>query len=243
MSRILYLDCFSGISGDMTIGAFLDAGMPFDELKRALGSLALSDVEIGASRVLRTGVSATHFTVTEPRAASGDSTAPSHKHRHLPGIFALIEKSALSPAARERAKGMFQRLAEAEASIHQMPVEKVHLHEVGAIDSIIDIVGAAFAFEWAGADRVVCSALNVGGGMVNSAHGVFPVPAPATVKLLGDAPIYGGDVKKEMVTPTGALIATQYADAFGAIPPMAVEQVGYGAGSREIPKRRTCCVC
>jgi hypothetical protein len=165
-----------------------------------------------------------------------ESAAPSHKHRHLPGIFALIEKSALSPGARARAKGMFQRLAEAEAGIHQMPVEKVHLHEVGAIDSIIDIVGAAFAFEWAGADRVVCSPLNVGGGMVNSAHGVFPVPAPATVKLLGDAPIYGGQVQRELVTPTGALIATTYADAFGAIPAMAVEHVGYGAGSRDNPE-------
>ena len=107
---------------------------------------------------------------------------------------------------------MFQRLAEAEAAIHQMPVEQVHLHEVGALDSIIDIVGAVFAIEWAGADTIVCSPLNVGGGMVNSAHGVFPVPAPATVRLLGDAPIYGGAVQKELVTPTGALIATTYAD-------------------------------
>jgi uncharacterized protein (TIGR00299 family) protein len=130
---------------------------------------------------------------------------------------------------------MFQRLGEAEAAIHQMPVDQVHLHEVGALDSIIDIVGAVFAMEWAGADRVVCSPLNVGGGMVQSAHGLFPVPAPATVKLLGTAPVYGGPIQKEMVTPTGALIATTYADAFGGIPPMAIEQVGYGAGSRDNP--------
>ena len=130
---------------------------------------------------------------------------------------------------------MFQRLAEAEAAIHQMPVEQVHLHEVGALDSIIDIVGIVFAMEWAGADRIVCSPLNVGGGMVHSAHGVFPVPAPATVKLLGDAPVYSGAVQKELVTPTGALIATTFATSFGPMPAMSVERVGYGAGDRDDP--------
>jgi hypothetical protein len=130
---------------------------------------------------------------------------------------------------------MFQRLGEAEAAIHQMPVEKVHLHEVGALDSIIDIVGTVFAMDWAGADRIVCSPLNVGGGMVSSAHGMFPVPAPATVKLLGKAPVYSGAVQKELVTPTGALIATTYASSFGPIPAMAVERVGYGAGDRDDP--------
>ncbi len=147
----------------------------------------------------------------------------------------MIDGSALSPEGRERAKAMFQRLGEAEAAIHQMPVEKVHLHEVGALDSIIDIVGVVFAMEWAGADRVVCSPLNVGGGMVHSAHGVFPVPAPATVKLLGRTPVYSGAVQKELVTPTGALIATTYASSFGPLPAMAVERVGYGAGDRDDP--------
>jgi len=131
---------------------------------------------------------------------------------------------------------MFQRLAEAEASIHQMPVEEVHLHEVGALDSIIDIIGVVFAMEWAAPDRIVCSPLNVGGGMVQSAHGVFPVPAPATVKLLGDAPVYSGAVQKELVTPTGALIATSYASSFGPTPAMSIERVGYGAGDRDDPK-------
>jgi len=248
VARILYLDCFSGISGDMTLGAFLDAGMPFDALKAALGSLALDGVDVSASKVLRTGVSATHFVVNEhtnstpstkstPSTLSTESTlrtpAKSHAHRHLKGIYNLIDKSALSPAARDRAKAMFERLAEAEAAIHQMPVEKVHLHEVGAIDSIIDIVGAAFAFEWANVERVVCSPLNVGGGMVTAAHGVFPVPAPATVRILGDTPVYSGNVQKEMVTPTGALIATAYANSFGPIPAMQVKRVGYGAGTRD----------
>ncbi len=130
---------------------------------------------------------------------------------------------------------MFQRLAEAEAAIHQMPVERVHLHEVGALDSIIDIVGIVFAMEWAGADTIACSPLNVGGGMVHSAHGLFPVPAPATVRLLGDAPVYSGAVQKELVTPTGALIATTFATSFGPLPAMSVERVGYGAGERDDP--------
>jgi uncharacterized protein (TIGR00299 family) protein len=158
-----------------------------------------------------------------------------HAHRHLPKIFKMIDGSSLARAGRERAKAMFQRLGEAEAAIHQRPVEKVHLHEVGALDSIIDIVGTVFAMAWAGADRVVCSPLNVGGGMVHSAHGVFPVPAPATVRILGDAPVYSGAVQKELVTPTGALIATTYASSFGPIPAMKVERVGYGAGDRDDP--------
>jgi uncharacterized protein (TIGR00299 family) protein len=241
VSRVLYLDCFSGISGDMTLGAFLDAGLPLDDLKRALGSLALEGVDVSASRVLRTGVSATQFIVSAPSIAQSPSPnaqpgAPNaHAHRHLPGIFKLVDKAVLSSGARDRAKGMFSRLAEAEAAIHQMPVEKVHLHEVGAIDSIIDIVGAAFAFEWAGADQVVCSPLNVGGGTVHAAHGIFPVPAPATLALLGDAPVYSGVVQKELVTPTGALIATTFANSFGVIPPMSIERIGYGAGSRDNP--------
>jgi uncharacterized protein (TIGR00299 family) protein len=250
MSRILYFDCFSGIAGDIVLGALLDAGLPLPELKQALGSLAISDYEVTAERVLRAGVSATRFRVHEAgngddatgdphghdhHHGQGDAPAHHHPHRHLKQIFSLIDRSGLSAAGRDRAKELFQRLGEAEAAIHQMPIEKVHLHEVGALDSIIDIVGAVFALEWVGADRIVCSPLNVGGGTVHSAHGLFPVPAPATVKLLGDAPIYSGAVQKELVTPTGALIATSYANAFGPIPQMAIEKVGYGAGERDNP--------
>jgi uncharacterized protein (TIGR00299 family) protein len=157
-----------------------------------------------------------------------------HSHRSLSEILALIERSSLPPAGRARARQLFERLAEAEAAIHQMPVERVHLHEVGALDSIIDIVGAVFAIEWFGAGRIVASPLNVGGGMVRSAHGVFPVPAPATVRLLGDAPIYSSGVQAELLTPTGALLLTGHADAFGPVPPMRVDRVGYGAGTREL---------
>jgi pyridinium-3,5-bisthiocarboxylic acid mononucleotide nickel chelatase len=269
MSRLLYLDCFSGISGDMVLGALIDAGLPFDDLKRALGSLAMSGYHVSTARVLRAGVSATKFSVRETAGQAHDQEhdgGTEHEHRHdhaghhehghshgepgdhehshdhghaphrsLPQIYELIDRSALSTAGRDRAKALFQRLAEAEAAIHQMPIERVHLHEVGALDSIIDIVGAVYAMEWAGADRIVCSALNVGGGTVRSAHGLFPVPAPATVRLLGDAPIYSGTVQKELVTPTGALIATAYASSFGPIPAMAVERVGYGAGDRDNP--------
>ncbi len=235
----------------MALGAFLDAGLPLDDLRRALGSLALGDAHVHAERVLRTGVSATRFTVHEhehdahshrwddqehdSHHSHDHDHASHHPHRSLPEIFKLIDGASLSSTGRERAQAMFQRLAEAEAAIHQMPVEQVHLHEVGALDSIIDIVGVVFALEWVGADRIVCSPLNVGGGTVQSAHGLFPVPAPATVRLLGDAPVYSGAVQKELVTPTGALIATTYASSFGPIPPMSVEQVGYGAGERDDP--------
>jgi len=159
--------------------------------------------------------------------------ASGHSHRSLHEIRHLIDHSALSRGGKERAKALFARLAEAEAEIHGMPVEQVHLHEVGALDSIIDIVGLVFAFEWTAADRVVVSPLNVGGGMVRSAHGVFPVPAPATVRLLGDAPVYSSGPRAELLTPTGALLLTGYASEFGALPPVRVRRVGYGAGDRD----------
>jgi uncharacterized protein (TIGR00299 family) protein len=280
VSRLLYFDCFSGISGDMVLGALVDAGLPMGRLKEALGSLAVDGYRVHAARVLRAGVSATKFVVEEDgahdsgfasrdsglaahhdhhhhhghhhdhapevrapspeaRGASpeprGLSHAHSHPHRSLPEICTLIDRSALSATGRDRAKALFQRLAEAEAAIHNMPVEKVHLHEVGALDSIIDIVGAVFGLEWLGVDQIVSSPLNVGGGMVHSAHGHFPVPAPATVKLLGSAPVYGGAVQKELVTPTGALLVSSYATSFGPIPAMTIEQVGYGAGDNDFP--------
>jgi pyridinium-3,5-bisthiocarboxylic acid mononucleotide nickel chelatase len=243
VSRVLYFDCFSGISGDMALGALLDAGLPFEDLKAALGSLALGDAHVHVKKVLRAGMSASKFSVHEHARGSAPHShdhgehpeGSHHPHRHLARIYELIDASALSPAGRDRAKQMFRRMGEAEAAIHQMPLENVHLHEVGALDSIIDIVGIVFAMEWAGADRVVCSPLNVGGGMVQSAHGHFPVPAPATVALLGDAPVYSGAVQKELVTPTGALIVTSYASSFGPIPSMSIERVGYGAGDRDDP--------
>jgi pyridinium-3,5-bisthiocarboxylic acid mononucleotide nickel chelatase len=279
--KLLYFDCFNGASGDMILGALLDAGLPLEDLRRALGSLGIGEYELAAERVLRAGVSATKFHLIErageDASAGTEIPAPhshahqhehthshehgiahahahagtevpaphphahqhehhhSHSHRSLPEILGLIEHSALPLAGRARARQLFERLAEAEAAIHQMPVERVHLHEVGALDSIIDIVGAVFAIEWFGAGRIVVSPLNVGAGMVRSAHGLFPVPAPATVRLLADAPIYSSGVEAELLTPTGALLLTGHADAFGPVPPMRVQRVGYGAGTRELP--------
>jgi uncharacterized protein (TIGR00299 family) protein len=245
MSRILYFDCFNGASGDMVLGALLDAGLPLEELRRALGSLALEGASVSATRVLRAGVSATKFLAEEhghnthtrehDHHSHDHGHAHDHAHRSLAEISALIERSALSPAAQARAKELFHRLGEAEAAIHQIPIEKIHLHEVGALDSIIDIVGAVFALEWFHADRFISSPLNVGGGMVNSAHGHFPVPAPATVKLLAGAPVYSSGVQSELVTPTGALLVTSYATAFGPVPAMTIDRVGYGAGDRDLP--------
>ena len=235
----------------MVLGALLDAGLPLEELRRALGSLAIDGASVSAARVLRAGVSATKF-IVENKATGGHShshdhahdhahshapaaVAHEHGHRSLADINKLIERSALSAKAQARAKALFLRLGEAEAAIHQIPVEKIHLHEVGALDSIIDIVGAVFALEWFAADRIVSSPLNVGGGMVNSAHGLFPVPAPATVKLLAGVPVYSSGVQSELVTPTGALLVTGYATSFGPTPAMTVDRVGYGAGDRDLP--------
>lgn len=233
MSKILYFDCFSGVSGDMVLGALLDAGLPLAELEAALGSLMIPGYRLAADRVLRAGVSATKFRLIEPEG-HGHPHAH-HGHRSLADIVALIERSSLSADPRARAIALFRRLAEAEAGIHQMPVDQVHLHEVGALDSIIDIVGAVFGLQWFGADRIVSSPLNVGGGTVRSAHGVFPVPAPATLRLLEGVPVYSSGVQMETVTPTGALLVAGHASAFGPMPAMRLERVGYGAGDRELP--------
>ena len=238
--KILYFDCFAGAAGDMILGALIDAGVPFEAVQQALGSLAVDGYEVAADRVVKGGITAVKFRVRElpesgqvPAAAT---PAPAHRHYHLEHIRAAIDRSALSEAGKARANHMFSRLAEAEAAIHGMSVEKVHLHEVGAIDSIIDIVGAVFALEWLGVDRIVVSPMNVGGGMVRSAHGVFPVPAPATLKILGDAPVYSSGIQAELLTPTGALVLTEYASSFGPVPAMRIDRIGYGAGDRDLPE-------
>ena len=229
VATTLYLDCFSGASGDMILGGLLDLGLPLDDLRGALGSLAVDLGGISSERVLRAGVSATKFNV----AADEPESAHHHKHYHLKGIVSAINRSALSPAGKDRAIHLFERLARAEAEIHDMPVEKVHLHEVGAIDSIVDIVGAVYGLEQLGAARIVASPLNVGGGTVTCAHGVFPVPAPATARLLQGVPVYAGDIQMELVTPTGALLVTGYADSYGPMPAMTIAKIGYGAGARD----------
>jgi pyridinium-3,5-bisthiocarboxylic acid mononucleotide nickel chelatase len=230
--KTLYLDCFSGASGDMILGALIDLGLPLDALRAALGSLAIEYGEVTAERVSRAGVSATKFRLIEHQRDTDGHAQPHHKHHHLKLIVAAIERSSLKPESRDKAVRLFERLAEAEAAIHGTPIERVHLHEVGALDSIIDIVGAVFAFEWFGVEDVVSSPLNVGGGTVQCAHGMFPVPAPATARLLLDVPVYGNGTS-ELVTPTGALLVTAYAREFGPLAPMRVERIGYGAGDRD----------
>jgi uncharacterized protein (TIGR00299 family) protein len=254
MGRVAYLDCFSGVSGDMVLGALLDLGLPLDGLRAALGSLAIDCGPIGADRVLRAGVSATKFRVgSHQRHDHGGhhhhhdhghhhhdqdhshdrEHHHHHDHRSLNEIANAIERSALSAAGKERAIRLFRRLGEAEAAIHDMPIEQVHLHEVGAIDSIVDIVGAVYGMDWLGVDRVIASPLNVGSGTVTCAHGTFPVPAPATARLLTGVPVYAGSIAAEMVTPTGALLVTEYADSFVPLPSMTIQAIGYGAGDRD----------
>lgn len=249
MARTAYFDCFSGASGDMVLGAVLDLGLPIDELRSALGSLAIEVGSISADRVLRSGVSATKFRLAEAKPQispsehnHGHGHADSHHHQDhhhhhdhhsLKEITAAIERSALSRDGKDRAIHLFGRLAEAEAAIHDVAVEKIHLHEVGALDSIVDIVGAVFALEWLGASDIVSSPVNVGSGVVKCAHGTFPVPAPATARLLEGVPVYAGAVQSELTTPTGALLITSYAKRFGPLPMMRIERIGYGAGDKD----------
>jgi pyridinium-3,5-bisthiocarboxylic acid mononucleotide nickel chelatase len=263
VTKVLYLDCFSGVSGDMVLGACLDAGLPLDALRAALGSLGLDDYAVSSARVLRAGVSATRWVLEERvpagavpaqereevRVADGSAAADRaghggrgaahhrHPHRHVGQIERLIARSALAPASRERAIALVHRLAAIEADIHQMPIEDVHLHEVGALDSILDIVGGVFALEWFDAERIVASPLNLGSGTVRCAHGTFPVPAPATARLTQGAPVYQDGPAVELTTPTGALLVTGFATSFGPIPPMRVDRIGYGAGHRDFADR------
>jgi uncharacterized protein (TIGR00299 family) protein len=255
MARVMYLDCFSGAAGDMLLGALVDAGLPLERLEAALGSLGV-DHELRVSRVMRSGISATRFEVAArtpdsdpPVSAHGHEHAShhhgpghSHPHPHPPGdhghrtlkeIAQLIRASALSADAKGRAIALFHRLAEVEAGIHGISIDQVHLHEVGALDSIVDIVGFAFAMEWFGIEDVVASPLNVGGGTVQIAHGRFPVPAPATVVLLRGVPVYSAGPQVELTTPTGALLVSGYAKQYGPTPSMTIERVGYGAGARD----------
>ena len=212
----------------MILGALLDAGLPVPVLQEALGPLAL-DVDLRVERVVRGGITATAFQVVERHAPAG------HPHRHLKAIVTLVGQAAASAAARARAAALLTRLAEVEASIHGTSLERVHLHEVGGTDAIVDVLGAVVGFEWFGAARVTCSPINVGSGTVHTAHGLLPVPAPATAQLVAGVPVFSAGAPMERLTPTGALLLTAYADAFGGPPPMRITAIGYGAGTRETP--------
>lgn len=248
--RTLYLDCFAGASGDMFLGALLDCGLDFDHLKNELSKLGVAGYELSLTRVDRSGIAAAKFDVrlSQPVSdrthehlhghththAHGD--VPHSHHRPLSEIKQLIEASSLSEPVKARAQAIFQRLGEAEAKIHNLPLEAVYFHEVGALDSIVDVVGACIALEALQIKRVIASPLHVGYGTFKCAHGVYPVPGPATVELLKGVPIYAKDIKGELVTPTGAALVSTLAEGYGAMPLLRVEKVGYGAGTREYAK-------
>jgi pyridinium-3,5-bisthiocarboxylic acid mononucleotide nickel chelatase len=227
-TRMAYFDCFSGISGDMVLGALVDAGADLRAIQSELRKLDLEGWTISAEKVKRGQIFATHVKV---------ATSEGHHHRGLSIILERIGKARLAPRAEERARRIFTRLAESEAKVHNLPVEKVHFHEVGAVDSILDIVGTAVGFELLGIDEFACSPLDLGGGQVMTAHGLLPVPAPATADLLRGAPVYTSGIQKELVTPTGAAIAATLSATYAKIPEMTLQTIGYGAGSADFPEK------
>jgi uncharacterized protein (TIGR00299 family) protein len=222
---IAYFDCFSGISGDMTLGALLHLGVPLAWLREQLHLLPLSGFDIEAHSVMINGIQAQRVQV---------SAAPQQPHRHLAHIVETIRQSPLSAKVQSAALEVFDRIAAAEADIHGCEKDAVHFHEVGAVDAIVDIVGTCLALEYLGIDRIWVSPLPLGSGLVTCQHGVLPVPAPATLAILKDIPVYGGNQSFELVTPTGAALVAVLAENFGALPCMQVQKVGYGAGSHTL---------
>jgi len=220
-----YCDCFAGISGDMFIGALVDAGLPIDVLKENIGRLNLTGFDLEIAKTSRNSIGCHRFKVICHDQPHG---------RNYRDIKYLIKESSLSPAVKEKAGSIFQVLARAEAHVHQCQVDDVHFHEVGAIDSIIDIIGAAIGLDHLQIDRLYCSSLPLSQGFVNSSHGQLPLPAPAVCELCKDIPCHGDDLNQELVTPTGAAIIKALADNFGPLPRMIIRQTGYGAGSRTL---------
>ena len=222
--RIAYLDCASGVSGDMMLGALVDAGIDITAVQAGIDSLNLPSCRLATEETKKCGFRALQLTVEHE---------PEHAHRHLHHIVELIEGSSLSQSQRDLALRIFQKVAEAEAKVHGTTLEKVHFHEVGAVDSIADIVGSAIAWDMLGVDRVICSPVPTGTGFVNIAHGRCAIPAPATGELLKGIPLAASDVKGELTTPTGAAIVATLVDEFGPLPPMDISTIGYGAGQSD----------
>jgi uncharacterized protein (TIGR00299 family) protein len=221
--KICYLDAFSGISGDMTVGALIDAGADSGAVSLALEQLG-TGAKFTIEKTKRCGITASKF-----RVIGGKATG----HRHLKNILELIDASALPGSVKQAAAAVFQRLGEAEAKVHDISIDKVHFHEVGAVDSICDIVGACAAFDLLDVDEIHSSPVNVGSGTVKTEHGVLPVPAPATAELLTGKPVYARGPGVELTTPTGAAIAVTLASEFGSLPPMQITATGYGAGDKD----------
>jgi pyridinium-3,5-bisthiocarboxylic acid mononucleotide nickel chelatase len=224
---LAYFDCFSGISGDMILGALVDAGLPIEVLRSELAKLGLPGYTLSSEKVTRSGLSATKVHVL-----LDDKKQPA---RHLSDIVRIINGSSLSPVVKQKSLGIFQRLAEVEAKVHGTTPDKVHFHEVGAVDALVDIVGSVIGLEHLGITEIIGSPLNVGSGTVHTAHGKLPVPAPATAELLREIPLYSSSVTFELTTPTGAAIISALASSFGPLPQMKVRTIAYGAGNKDLP--------
>ena len=226
--RIAYFDCFSGASGDMILGALMDAGLSVERLTGELAKLRLSHYRVKVEKVVKKGIGGSRAIVEI------DDHHHDHHHRRLEHIEEIIGTSDLDDAVKQQSIGIFRRLAQAEARVHRTSIDQIHFHEVGAMDAIIDVVGAVSALAAMDVERVCCSPLNVGSGTVECAHGILPVPAPATAELLKGSPFYSTTVSGELLTPTGAAILTTLCSGFGPAPSMTLESVGYGAGTREL---------
>ncbi len=225
--KIAYFDCFSGASGDMIIGALLDSGLDLEALKNELSKLNLSHYQLDVEPVIKGAIGGSKALIAVDQEHHG------HYHRKLSDIKEIIEGSEIDDAIKTKSIAIFTRLAEAEAKVHRTTIEDIHFHEVGAMDTIIDVVGAVSGLSLLGVENIYCSAFNVGSGMVQCAHGLLPVPAPATAELISGAPAYATEGTGELLTPTGAAILTTQAVGFGPMPPMRIEAIGYGAGSLE----------
>ena len=222
--KIAYFDCFSGISGDMTVGALLDAGLKIETLEKELKKLGLSGYQLEVKKVVKKGISATQFKVKIKEEGV---------ERRFKDILTILEKSKLDEEIKKGTKKIFFNIAQAESKIHQKDIDKIHFHEIGGLDSIIDITSAVIGIKTLGIEEIYSSALPMGKGFVKCSHGVIPVPAPATLELLKNIPTYSGGIESEMITPTGAAIISTLAKSFGERPLMKIERIGYGAGEKE----------
>jgi len=226
--RDAYFDCFSGASGDMILGSLIDAGLDVDRLRKELQKLRLTDYDLRVRKVTRKGIAGTQVLVTV------DEDRHAQHHRHLQDIKKIIEESDLDESIKQQGTAIFTRLAEAEAKVHHTSIERIHFHEVGAMDAIIDVMGAVAGLAALGIEKIFCSPLHLGTGTVVCAHGTLPAPAPATIELLTGRPIYSTGIKGELLTPTGAAILTTLSSDFGPMPAMTMEAIGYGAGTSEL---------
>lgn len=267
--KVLYIDCFSGISGDMMVGALIDAGASFEKIETELKKLAVHGYTLKQRKVVKEGISSVKFDVIldtehgneqhhhhdhehhshshahhhhdhEHHSHSHDHHHHDHGHHHhsrYADIVQLIEQSDLDHAVKTRSKEIFAPIAKAEAKIHNMAIEDVHFHEVGAVDSIVDIIATAIALEDLGIEEIITSHVPLGSGQINISHGIYPVPAPATLEMMKNIPLVASDLPYELTTPTGAGIVVSQSDSFGQMPAMKVSSIGYGAGTRNIPGR------